>query len=62
MNIEDLKITKIEIEGELPGGCPWCPFDKMNSQHDPCAVSGCLKSSYGYRPDGCKLAQGGVTK
>ena len=55
MNIEDIKISKVEVEGALPKGCPSCIFDKLTSAQEPCAVSGCLKSSYGYRPDGCKL-------
>lgn len=56
--MEKLDITRIEVRGELPAGCPWCPFDKLNAPNDPCAVCGCVKSGYGYRPDGCKLVRG----
>lgn len=53
--MDKLKILKIEVDGELPAGCPWCPFDRFNGMHDPCVVCGCEKSGYGYRPKGCKL-------
>lgn len=53
--MEKLNITKVEVAGELPSGCPWCPFDKCNGTMDPCIVFGCTKSGYGYRPEGCRL-------
>lgn len=59
--MDKLKILKIEVDGELPTGCPWCPFDRLTAPNELCTVCGCVKSTYGYRPDGCKLVEAAPT-
>ena len=66
--MDKLKILKIEVAGELPAGCPWCPFDDFADKGIALVKRTCpvrpdvIQSGYGYRPEGCPLTREGGAK